>query len=266
MIECKHKHPKVLLSFDVEEFDMPREHGGTISVEEGVEVSAEGVEKILDLLKRTAVLATFFVTGNFAERAPELVRIMVAEGHEVACHGVDHFRPKASDLAESKRIVEKLAGVKVRGYRQPRMFKTDYGEMHRCGYVYDSSVNPAWVPGRYNNTGVSRRPFVREGVVEVPTSVATGARVPMFWLALHWMPVLAYVKLARGCLRQTGYFATYFHPWEFATAVLKYKMVPGYVRHNAGDKMVKRLERVIRGLEGEFVTYSDFVERWQNEK
>ena len=39
---------KVLLSFDVEEFDLPKEHGGEISLEEGVKVSAEGLEKILD--------------------------------------------------------------------------------------------------------------------------------------------------------------------------------------------------------------------------
>jgi hypothetical protein len=37
---------KVMLSFDVEEFDLPREHGGKILVEEGAEVSAEGLKKI----------------------------------------------------------------------------------------------------------------------------------------------------------------------------------------------------------------------------
>ena len=241
MAECKHRHFPVLLSFDVEEFDMPREHGGSISVEEGVEVSTEGVEKILQVLNEEGVSATFFVTGNFAKGAPELVRRMVTEGHEVACHGVDHFRPKESDLAVSKEIIEQVAGVGVRGYRQPRMFKTDYAKMRECGYLYDTSVNPAWIPGRYNNTKVPRRPFKREGVIEVPTSVATGARVPLFWLMLHLLPVGMYVKLAQRSLIETGYFATYFHPWEFATALLKYKMIPWYVRRNSGNKMVMRL-------------------------
>ena len=68
---------KVMLSFDVEEFDLPREHGGKISVEEGAEVSAEGLKKILELLEKYKVKATFFVTGNFAKCQPELVKRIV---------------------------------------------------------------------------------------------------------------------------------------------------------------------------------------------
>ena len=147
MIQSKHKR-SVLLSFDVEEFDLPREHGGEISLEEGVKVSSDGLVKILALLRRSEVRATFFVTGNFASARPDLVKEILKDGHEVACHGVDHFEPRASDIRESKKIVEKVAGVKVVGYRQPRMFKIDYVELLKCGYLYDSSVNPAWVPGR----------------------------------------------------------------------------------------------------------------------
>jgi len=120
---------KVLLSFDVEEFDLPREHGGEISLEEGVKVSSDGLVKILALLRRSEVRATFFVTGNFASSRPDLVKEILKDGHEVACHGVDHFEPRASDIRESKKIVEKVAGVKVAGYRQPRMFKIDYAEL-----------------------------------------------------------------------------------------------------------------------------------------
>ena len=44
----------VLLSFDVEEFDLPREHGAEISLEEGVKVSAEGLEKRQRTTQRSA--------------------------------------------------------------------------------------------------------------------------------------------------------------------------------------------------------------------
>ena len=64
---------KVLLSFDVEEFDLPREHGATISLEDGVKVSAEGLVRILEMLDGAGVKATFFCTGNFAEARPDLV-------------------------------------------------------------------------------------------------------------------------------------------------------------------------------------------------
>lgn len=256
---------KVLISFDVEEFDLPREYGAEISLIEGVKVSAEGLKRVLKMLDETGVKATFFVTGNFARSKPELVKQIVKEGHEVACHGVDHFEPLPSDVKESKKIVEKVAGVKVVGYRQPRMFEINYEELKRCGYLYDSSVNPAWIPGRYNHLDVPRKPFVKKGVLEIPTSVATGVRVPLFWLALHLFPVRVYLSLARMSLKKTGYLATYFHPWEFAR-IREYK-VPKYIIYNSGEKLVGRLKRVIARLKKdgyEFVTYAEYYKTCYN--
>ena len=250
---------KVLLSFDVEEFDLPREKGEAISLEEGINVSSEGLERILELLERNNVKATFFVTGNFAKARPDLVTRIVKNGHEVACHGVDHFNPKSTDVSESKKIVEKIAKVKVNGYRQPRMFPISYKELSRCGYKYDSSVNPAFIPGRYNHLNVSRTPFMREDILEIPTSVATLVRVPLFWLALHIFPVSLYVKMAKMTLKKTGYFATYFHPWEFASCLSRYKVVPRYIKKNSGVKLIERLEKVVSELdECSFETYDEY--------
>lgn len=252
---------KVLISFDVEEFDLPREHKAEISLEEGVEVSAQGLNRILKVLDRTGVKATFFCTGNFASARSDLMKKIAADGHEVACHGVDHFRPKDSDVENSKEIVEKVVGVKVHGYRQPRMKKIDYEELKRCGYKYDSSVNPAYIPGRYNNSKMPRQPFVKNGIVEIPVSVVTSVRVPMFWLALHIFPKRMYYGLAKMVLKQNGYFATYFHPWEFAELV-EYSAVPGYIKHNSGMKMAGRLEGLIREMQkngAEFATYDEFA-------
>ena len=113
---------KILLSFDTEEFDVPKEHGVDFTLEQGMEVSREGTRRILDVLKQNGVKATFFCTGNFARLAPEVMQRIMDEGHEVACHGVDHWQPKETDFVESKQIVEQVTGLKVNGYRQPRMF------------------------------------------------------------------------------------------------------------------------------------------------
>ena len=251
----------VLLSFDVEEFDFPRERGVEISLEDGLKVSSTGLTRILDVLKEEGVKATFFTTGNFAKGRPELVKRIVNEGHELACHGVDHFKPVPSDLENSRKIVEKAGGVKVCGYRQPRMQKIDYVEMARCGYKYDTSVNPAFIPGRYNHLDTPRTPFTREGIVEIPTSVATFARVPLFWLALHNFPEGLYYKMARMSLKKTGYFATYFHPWEFAD-IRDRKEVPFYIKKNSGVKLAARLKRLVKKMkrdEYEFGTYNEFA-------
>ncbi|MBR0488336.1 polysaccharide deacetylase family protein [Candidatus Saccharibacteria bacterium] len=252
----------VMLSLDVEEFDLPREHGGKITVEQGAEVSAVGLRRVLEMLERTGVKATMFVTGNFATEKPELVQEMMQRGHEIGCHGVEHFEPKAGDATRGKEMLEKMLGKgRVIGYRQPRMFPISYPELKAAGYLYDTSVNPAFIPGRYNHLDAPRRAYRKDEVWEVPTSVATFMRVPVFWLALHVFPVWVYVILARMSLRATGYMATYFHPWEFGE-IRGRDAVPVYIKWNSGEKLVRKLEKVIRRLKGagyDFVTYGEYV-------
>ena len=148
------------------------------------------------------------------------------------------------------------------GYRQPRMQEIDYKELKKNGYKYDSSVNPAFIPGRYNHLKVSRKPFLVNKILEIPTSVATSLRVPLFWLALHLFPVGIYVKLAKMAMKKTGYFATYFHPWEFAN-LQKFNMIPKYIKHNSGIELERRLDVVIKRLKKTgcmFKTYSEYAE------
>ena len=77
----------ILLSFDIEEFDMPFEYGLSLSWEEQIRISSEGCRKILNCLSRHEVKATFFCTARFAENAPELIREISESGHEIASHG-----------------------------------------------------------------------------------------------------------------------------------------------------------------------------------
>ena len=69
----------ILLSFDTEEFDVPREHGVDFTLEQGMEVSIAGTIRILDMLKQNDVRATFFCTGNFATHAPEVMKRIIDE-------------------------------------------------------------------------------------------------------------------------------------------------------------------------------------------
>ena len=253
----------ILLSFDIEEFDGPREHGVDYSLEEGMKVSAEGTKRILDVLKANEVCATFFCTGNFAENAPDVMQRIVQEGHEVACHGVDHFKPKETDFVRSKEIVERVAGVTVTGYRQPRMFPVVESEIRKAGYCYNSSLNPAFIPGRYMNLSTPRTWFMEDGVMQIPASVTPRLRFPLFWLSLHNLPEGLYHRLVRRVLRHDGYFVTYFHPWEFyeLNDHPEFKM-PFIIRNHSGQQMVERLDRLVKMLKNnghKFITYNEFV-------
>lgn len=254
---------KILLSFDTEEFDLPREHGVGISMEESMQVSVYGTCRILDCLKENGVKATFFCTANFAENAPDVMRRIMDEGHEVACHGVDHFVPKETDVENSKRIVEQVTGIKVYGYRQPRMFAVSDAKIREVGMIYNSSINPAFIPGRYMHLDMPRTCFMKDGVLQIPASVTPLVRFPLFWLANHVLPPRLYHWMIRRTLRHDGYFTTYMHPWEFyqLKGHPEWK-VQGIIKMNCGDELLCRLDRLIKMLKqtgAEFTTYTPFA-------
>ena len=255
----------ILLSFDTEEFDVPREHGVDYSLEEGMKVSVIGTNRILDVLKRNGVRATFFCTGNFAEHAPEVMKRIMDEGHEVACHGVDHWQPADTDFARSKEIVERVTGQTVYGYRQPRMFPVLESEIRRVGYSYNSSLNPAFIPGRYMHLTEPRTWFMKDGVMQIPASVTPWLRFPLFWLSLHNLPQWLYHWLTRRTLNHDGYFVTYFHPWEFYELKEHPELkMPFIIRNHSGQQMTERLDSLIKMLKGrghEFITFNEFVDK-----
>ena len=85
---------------------------------------------VLDELARLGMVATFFVTGQRAERHPDLVRRIVAEGHAIGSHSDSHpepwrtgFRRLVDDYRSGRRHVERAAGRPVRLFRPP------YGDM-----------------------------------------------------------------------------------------------------------------------------------------
>lgn len=80
--------------------------------------------KILDIFSENNTKATFFTLGWVAERYPGLIRRIVDDGHELACHGYEHIRvteqtPEQfrADVAKAKAILEQLGGTAVIGYR-----------------------------------------------------------------------------------------------------------------------------------------------------
>ncbi len=260
----------ILLSFDTEEFDVPRESGVVYNtLTEGMEVSTYGTERILDILERNNVKATFFCTANFAQHAPATMKRIVDGGHEVASHGCDHWQPKASDVTTSKPILEKISGKPVNGYRQPRMFPVSDNDIRQAGYLYNSSINPCFIPGHYNHLRTPRVPFMRDGLLEIPVAVTPWLRIPLFWLALHNFPLWLYKALARRCHNHDGHFATYFHPWEFYPLGQHPEFKTKFItRNHAGHAMEQRLDAVIKMFKAEgaqFATYTEFAVNKINE-
>ena len=236
----------ILLSFDIEEFDLPQEYGFKLSIEEQIQISVQGTLSMLSLLKRHQIKATFFCTAFFALQAPDIIRKIASEGHEVASHGYHHSSFSPQDLISSKKVLEDISQKHVSGFRMARMMPVDEKNVFDAGYTYNSSLNPTFIPGRYNNLDKPRTYFMKEGVFQLPASVTPIARFPLFWLAYHNLPQKIFLMLALRTLKKDKYLNIYFHPWEFVDLKqINGIKLPYIITKNSGVKMLNRLEQFI---------------------
>lgn len=234
----------IYLSFDIEEFDMPKEYGYGIALERQIAISRKGLTAILDLLKKHQMRATFFSTVVFAQQVPDLINRLIEEGHELASHTYYHSDFENEHLKRSKEALEQQFGVTVEGLRMPRMLEVSAEEVKKAGYRYNSSVNPTFLPGRYNKLHVPKRFFNENGLWQIPAAVSW-FRFPLFWLSFHNLPLWLYRFLLKRSVKSIGYAALYFHPWEFTDLHQKEFNFPVYVMRNSGEKMIARFDSLL---------------------
>lgn len=234
----------IYLSFDIEEFDMPKEYGYDIAFERQIAISRKGLTAILDLLKKHQMRATFFSTVVFAQQVPDLISRLIEEGHELASHTYYHSDFENEHLKRSKEALEQQFGVPVEGLRMPRMLEVSAEEVKKAGYRYNSSVNPTFLPGRYNKLHVPKRFFNENGLWQIPAAVSW-FRFPLFWLSFHNLPLWLYSFLLKRSVKSIGYAALYFHPWEFTDLHQKEFNFPAYVMRNSGEKMITRFDSLL---------------------
>jgi polysaccharide deacetylase family protein (PEP-CTERM system associated) len=188
------------------------------------------VDRLLELFESGGARATFFTLGWVAERHPDMIRRIVAGGHELASHGYGHLRaaeqPReefALDVERSKAILEDIGGVGVHGYRAPS-FSIDernpwtFDVLVEAGYRYSSSVYPV----RHDHYGMPTAPRFpyrpNDRLIEVPvtTTRVLGNNLPAggggyFRLLPYPVSRLA-IRRVNRVDAQPAIF--YMHPWE----------------------------------------------------
>ena len=251
---------RILLTFDLEEFDLPLEFGCPITSEEQIRVTKEGLERLAILLSKYNIPATFFTTALYANNNKEQIKSLSVD-HEIASHSKSHSDFSATDPLDSKSELEKITGKQVYGFRMPRLREIDNSIIKAAGYNYDSSINPTFLPGRYNNLFTQRKLYLdtRANLIVIPISVSPIIRFPLFWLSFKNVPLPIYIHLCKVTIWKDSYLHLYFHPWEFAE--LKSFKIPGYLKTHSGNSMSKRFEKLIVALRktGYFSTISGFL-------
>ncbi len=248
------------MSFDVEEFDIPLEYNFTIPLNEQMEIGKRGLDVLIPLWEKYKTPSTLFTTALFAQKFPDTIKNLASK-HEIASHTFYHSNFENKHLLQSRLVLEEISGTAVTGLRMPRMRKVEMNEVKNAGYLYDSSINPTFIPGRYNNFHLPRTVYEQENMIRIPASVSPIIRLPLFWLGFKNYPYWLFLKICLQTLKKDGYVNLYFHPWEF-TPIDNYNL-PGYVKKHSGQVLLNRLEKLINDLSknGSFITTQQYLSK-----
>ena len=223
--------------------------------------------RLLELLQKHDLRATFFILGWIAEKHKTLVRDIAGAGHEVASHGYSHILYHKSepgkvrrDIGKSKQVLEDIIGEAVFGFRSPGFsIKKEnlwvFQEIGKAGYTYDSSVFPA-VRNHGGNAAMPLKPFrFDHGLVEYPigTCRLMGLKIPFGgggYFRLYPLPLIRKL-VARYEKTQESPFVFYIHPREIDPGQPTIKMSPirrfqTYVNLKGSYRKLDRLLSQIR--------------------
>ena len=236
-------NPVILLTIDVEDWFQVENLRSWFPPESWnhqqlrVEKNTKEILDLLDTLKLNTdsgitPKATFFTLGWIAHRLPNLIREINHRGHEVASHGYNHLmcnhqseRELKEDLIRSKKTIEDILGVEVKGYRAPNFSINDRTlELIRAvGYQYDSSYNNFSKHGRYGI--ISTHKNVKKGAAilykgsfaELPISNLNIGKIILPWGGGGYFRLMPFFVFKIGVFKNiinTGSYIFYMHPWE----------------------------------------------------
>jgi len=235
---------------------------------------------LLDLFRKYRAKATFFVLGDVALKFPELVEKIVAEGHEIGCHGFSHRHLEDLGVAvfdkeihETTELLEKICGLPISSFRAPLFSLTKSTSwalkiIKKHGYMFDSSIFPTYHPF-YGIPNEPRQPHAislsennMEDIIEFPilTRKFLNSNIPVGGGA--YLRFLGQSLLANcvSNMNSKGWPATiYIHPWELDTFIPEVNFNPAikFVSFHNISKTKGYLEALLRTFR--FTSIKDFV-------
>lgn len=232
-----HAAPVVAFTVDVEP-DCPPYLTGFRGIE-------EGMPRLLDLLAQEEVPATFFTTGDVATRYSATVGRIVADGHELASHGMTHRAFDSLDMREARWEIEQSAAIlrqtaTVTSFRAPYLrFPSPYLAMlEDAGFRLDSSQ------AKYKLAYYRDRPLTT--LTRIPASVTSSV------LRLPHAIRAAYLSVLSNPI------VLFVHPWEFVD--LRRERLRIDCRFRTGDAAIECVRSVFREYRAQGARFTRMAE------
>ena len=229
-----------------------------------------GLEKILELLRKTETSATFFMVGELLEHHPPMLDMILENGHEIAFHTMKHSN--LNELTKEKFLdelnsFEKLSEKKSCGFRAPTFSinnETSWviDALNQKNYVYDSSVVPVKTQ-LYGFNNAQKTPYkistssLTENdpngkLFEFPLMVGTffGKTMPISGgFYLRFLPLKTSLKSIMNYEKQKIPATIYVHSWELTPEFMPKIKLPfkeNFVTFHNIKNTYSRLEKILQ--------------------
>jgi polysaccharide deacetylase family protein (PEP-CTERM system associated) len=266
-----------LFSVDLEDVRLRMQDG--LSYKPRVEAL---VEKYLRFLNKHRSKATFFTVGDIPEYYPGLIKTIISEGHEIACHSNKHIpvthqtkEDFKNDLLQNLENLSNAGATNIIGYRAPIYSITEktawtFDILSELGFKYSSSVLPAKNPlFGWEDFGEQPR-MMNEKLFEIPVSVrgTNFLNVPFSGgVYFRVIPMMLIKKDFEKHFSKGQPVISYFHPYDIDTEQESF-MHPGIndswfynkLMYFNRKNMFGRLEEIMEQFDCKIITYKEYSE------
>lgn len=271
-----------LLGIDFEDWYHPQLVEPFVSEEKKIPVMYKGLDKILNLLRKTNSQATFFLVGELLESNPEMIDKIVSEGHEIGFHTMKHTRLDSTDyesqFREELKKFEKLTSKKSIGFRAPTFSLNEKSswiidELLDYNYKYDSSIVPAKTsmygmpqapksPYRISNSSLDKDDSNGK-LIEFPLLVTKflGKMIPAAGgFYLRTLPLKIIKNAIKSYERKNIPGSFYIHSWELTPEFIPKIKLPiknHFITFHKIEKTFSKMEKLLN--EFEFTKFDSYL-------
>ena len=271
-----------LLGIDFEEWFHPELIQKHITSKNNELSVVNGIDKILDLLRKHDTYATFFMVGELLEAKPQLLDKILNGGHEIAFHTMHHNRldsmKNKQEFVDELRKFADITSNKSKGFRAPS-FSLNYSSawaidaLIENGYQYDSSIVPAKTK-LYGMPNAELKPYKissknlekndHDGkLIEFPllTRKIFNFSIPVaggFFIRLLPLGLIEKAIKNNECKKIPSAF--YIHSWELTPEYMKrvpLSKIDNFITYHNLEKTSKRLEKLLKKFK--FTSFERFI-------
>tara|TARA_Y100000996_G_scaffold415227_1_gene408824 strand:- start:670 stop:1509 length:840 start_codon:yes stop_codon:yes gene_type:complete len=241
----------------------------------------QGLDKIIELLRKTETTATFFMVGELLESHPSMLDTILENGHEISFHTFNHSN--LNDLTKEKfldelDIFKKLTNDKSVGFRAPT-FSINHNTswvidaLIAKKYVYDSSIMPTKTqlygfnncelgPYKISNSSLTKND-PNGKLLEFPLMIGKflGKTMPVSGgFYLRFLPLKTSLSSIRNYEKKNLPSTVYVHSWELTPEYLPKLSLPfkeKFVTYHNIQKTYSKLEQILTKFS--FSSFEKFI-------